>query len=58
MGKTSTRMQRSAITGEASRRFCRHHEQGEIFVEKVMKKRLGSHTERKWYVCQIEGEFS
>lgn len=51
-------MQQSTITGEANMRFCKHHEQWEIFVEKVMKKRLGSHTERKWYVCQIEGEFS
>ena len=29
--------------------------QGEICTEKVMKKRLGSHIERGWCVCQMEG---
>lgn len=30
-------MERSAITGEANMRFCKHHEQWEIFVEKIRK---------------------
>jgi hypothetical protein len=35
-------------------KFCKHLEKWEIFIEKVMRKRLRAHTENKRCVCQIE----
>lgn len=34
-------------------KFYKHN--GDIFMEKLMKKRLGNHAERKCYVCLSDG---